>query len=376
MYNIISINSGVALEQFDAKRLKTKRTDFDKFKLFGQNVVVEEKTPEVAYEETPAYVEDNSYVEETPVMAGPSKIPGIIDFNLNEVTKPTVAVETPVIEEPVIEKPVTPQPAPAWGNHGYTQQGVPSIATGYATQPKPVVEAPVAQPTTTAVIDKINTAPKKEDIPSADYIMNLKNNKDKKFGPTANKVLDSETPELDKLIKLLEKLHSQLEELKAKKEELNQQKQDVLEGKASIDELLGKTMTLDLTAIQARAKALNGANDVIDSLRKSVEQIKEVGIASEDTVKKIEQDIKNVEENIVKTQEEIGNVEVEKTNKCAKITEDLKTATSIDEKEELVTKQLEILRKQKEALTGALPKANPFDSMRIEEDEPTKARAA
>lgn len=370
---IISINSGIVIEEDEAKRLKTKRTDFDKFKLFGQNVIVEEQKIE---EETPSYVEDNSYEEETPAIAEePSKISGMLgDFNLNEITKPKIVEESPVVEEPKNEF-VAPQPAQAWGNHEYKPQSIPSIASATMTQQKQVATATAAAGTTTAsVIDKINTAPK-EEVKNADYYINLRNNKDKKLGPTANKVLDSETPELDKLIKLLEKLHSQLEDLKAKKEELKQRKQDVLEGKASIDELLGKTMTLDLTAIQSRAKALNGANDVIDKLRKSVEEIKGVGIESENTVKIIESDIKNVEENIVKTEEEISNVEVEKNNKCVKLGEDLKTATSIDEKEELVKKQLEILIKQKEALTGTLPKVNPFEAMRVEE-ETSKARAA
>ena len=392
MYTIIDIKSGIASEQFDAKRLKVKPEDFDKFRLIGYNVVVTENTPIVEpekVEEIPTYIEDNSnveiattpdystYSEDVPsaetVAEEPSKIPGIIDFNLNEVTNPAQVVTTPKEEEKVVS--ITNHPA--WNNPGYTQQAVPSIATGNAVPFKqPAVETPTASSTTTSVVEKATAAPKQSDAKTAEYYIDLRKNKDSKLGPTASKVLDSETPELDKLIKLLEKLHSQLAELKAKKEELHQRKQEVLEGKASIDELLGKTMTLDLTAIQARAKALNGAEDVIDNLRKSVEQIKEVGIASEDTVKKIEKDIKTVEEDIVKTQEDIGSVQEEKTVKCAKIAEDLKTATSIDEKEELVTKQLEILRKQKEALTGTLPKANPFDSMRTEEDEPIKARAA
>lgn len=393
MYTIVKISSGEALEQFDAKRLKVKPEDYDKFRLIGYNAATTEKAPieaPVVAEEIPTYIEDNSSIKVTaepdysayaedvssvgPATNEPSNIPGIIDFNLNEVTNPTAPAETPIEKE---EKVISITSHPAWNNPGYTQQAVPSIATGNTVPFKqPVAETPTVAPSTTSVVEKATAAPKQSDAKTAEYYIDLRKNKDSKLGPTASKVLDSETPELDKLIKLLEKLHSQLEELKTKKEELHQRKQEVLEGKASIDELLGKTMTLDLTAIQARAKALNGAEDVIDNLRKSVEKIKEVGIASEGTVKTIEKDIKTVEEDIIKTQEDIGSVQEEKTVKCAKIAEDLKTATSIDEKEELVTKQLEILRKQKEALTGTLPKANPFDSMRTEEDEPIKARAA
>ena len=331
--------------------------------------------------ETPQeFVEDKSF-NETPLNEEPSMVSGMLNndgFDLNSV----IETKKPVVEQPVYEEPVqetepaikeinnTEEKTHEWNNPGYRYKEpnpIPSYTVPYQqTSTK-------NQPSQADVIDKINTQ-KAHEIKGPEYYMGLDKSK---FGKTANRILTSEVPELDKFIRLLEKLKLQLEDLKSKKETLKKEKDEVLKGQASIDDLLGKTLTLDLTAIQNATKAINGAGDVIEGLKKSVEKIKEVGETSKDTVVKIENEIKEVETNISKTEEEITNIETETNSKCAKLGEDLKAATSIDEKEELVQKQLEILKKQRDALTSSYKEPNPFDALRDKEEEPVRiGRAA
>lgn len=383
---ILNLSDGALNETKDPKPLKLSREKLEKLKedsrIINESVEqpIQEETFEQANEFTQEFVEDRSF-NEAPLNEEPSMVSGMLNndgFDLNSVMEPKKTVDEPIYEQPVqITEPVVEETniveenkTHEWNNPGYRYKEpnpIPSFTVPYQqTNTK-------AAPSQADIIDKINTQ-KAPEVKGPEYYMGLDRSN---FGKTANRILNSEVPELDKFIRLLEKLKLQLEDLKSKKEKLKQEKDEVLKGQASIDDLLGKTLTLDLTAIQNATKAINGAGDVIEGLKKSVEKIKEVGETSKDTVVKIENEIKEVEINISKTEEEITNIETETNSKCAKLGEDLKAATSIDEKEELVQKQLEILKKQRDALTSSYKEPNPFDALRDKEEEPVKiGRAA
>lgn len=379
-YTIINLKDGRCIEEEMPNRLKTREVDFNNIKKVGQK---KETYSKPVINEMDSYVEDKSIYEKAEFGQPKAFDKTSFEYKNEEFAEEkTMPVEEKIIEQPVIkefEKPITDEvkeeTVNSYGTHYEPTKPVPSI-TANALNNQAEKRTPSIT-TTSSVIDKINQPkeqPIKNDMDVKTFLSSLPN-KDK-LGPTANKVLDSEIPSLDKIIQLLEKLKIQIEDLKNKKEEKEAKKQEVLDGSKSLEEFLGMTLTLDLTAIKNATKGIDGAGEAFEDFKKSVGKIQNAKSSSDETIRQIEEDIRQIEEDIIKTQKEIEETKQETNNKCIKLQEDLNTARSLDEKEDAVNKQLDILRKQKEALTGTLPQYDPFANLREQEETETFKRAA
>ena len=139
---------------------------------------------------------------------------------LEKLKEDSRKINEPVVEQPVYEEPVQAtepvikeinnieETTHEWNNPGYRYKEPNPIPSYTVSYQQPTTKK---SPSQADIIDKINTQ-KAPEIKGPEYYMGLDKSK---FGKTANRILTSEVPELDKFIRLLEKLKLQLEDLKS-----------------------------------------------------------------------------------------------------------------------------------------------------------------
>lgn len=366
---IIEFNEQNVVEANEAKKIKTRASDYKHIKAKGvvvPSVKQEEITKEVRMEEV-----------------------------------------TPSWEMPVVESPVeNPRPLPEWKDTTPAPVKEVKMETPrYEWQERPAVQEEKIAPVYHE--ERQRTYYNGGVVPSIKSSENIgdKAEKYKKLATTVDqntyfgKVLLNGVVQIKKLETLVEDIEKKIEASKAVIEQLDNKKAIEMSDKKVIENVLEQTTRINLNDIKTAASKdkFTKVNSELSRIRKSLGSIDEVVKESDTKIAEIEDEKSRENSNISNYERQLKAVKEEKKDTCDKLEDDLIKADKVDKtieaeakaKEE-AEKRLNDLYNEKQKIladisfltTSEEPKEvkeiknNPFDSIRVMEEELGRGRAA
>lgn len=313
-------------------------------------------------------------------------------------------VQTPTWEMPVVETPVKEaSPIPEWKESVVepVREEVKIETPKYEWQERPVVETPV-----------YHEEPKRASyysagVPTIKSAENIgdKAEKYKKLATTVDentyfgRVLLNGVDQIKKLEVLTQDIESKINESKTVINQLENKKAIEMSDKKVIEDVLEQTTRINLNDIKVAVEKtkFEKVNSELSRIRESLGSIDEVVKESDSKIAEIENEKNRENRNISSYERQLNAVKEEKKNTCDKLEEDLIKADKVDKtieaeiraKEE-AEKRLNDLQHEKQEILSEISfltateepkevrniKANPFDSIRVMEEEIGRGRAA
>lgn len=362
---IIEFNEQNVVEAGEAKKIKTRSGDYKHIKAKG--VVV-------------------PFVKEEPQ-----------EVKMEEVSS---SWEMPAVEEPI----AATRPLPEWKETTPVPVKEVKMETPrYEWQERPVVKEEKIAP----VYHEPKTYYNGGVVPSIKSSENIgdKAEKYKKLATTVDrntyfgKVLLNGVVQIKKLETLVEDIEKKIEASKAVIEQLDNKKAIEMSDKKVIENVLEQTTRINLNDIKAAASKdkFTKVNSELSRIRESLGSIDEVVKESDTKIAEIESEKSRENSNISSYERQLKAVKDEKKDTCDKLEDDLIKADKVDKtieaeakaKEE-AEKRLNDLYNEKQKIladisfltTSEEPKEvkeirnNPFDSIRVMEEELGRGRAA
>lgn len=191
-------------------------------------------------------------------------------------------------------------------------------------------------------------------------------------------VLISGVSRLDKNRDDIAKIKAYIEELDAKIVNLEKAKSSISTGKQDIEDLLSKTTQISLAEIRAAANldSSERANRELAKIKESIDNIQKIKNEEENKLKQLIGETERLEAEKAQQQTKLMSAEKNNIEICDSIERDLGTASQIErlerEKQQLASKLSLVSEEPKKVVDIS----NPFERMRVVEEEVSVKRAA
>jgi len=362
---IVEFNGQNIVEAQNGKKIKTRPDDFRRLK--SKKVVFSMKEPIMETKVEEAQPTWKMPVAEEPVVEA-SPIPEWKE-SVVEPVKEEIQIETPKYEWQ--ESPVAEEPAPVYHEEprrtSYYSAGVPTIKSAENIGDKAEKYKKLA-----TTVDE-NTY----------------------FG----KVLLNGVDQIKKLEVLAQDIEGKISESRTVLNQLENKKAIEMSDKKVIEDVLEQTTRINLNDIKVAVEKskFDKVNSELSRIRESLGSIDEVVKESDSKIAEIENEKSRENRNISSYERQLNAVKDEKKHTCDKLEEDLIKADKVDKtieaeiraKEE-AEKRLNDLHHEKQEILSGISfltstenpkevtniKTNPFDSIRVMEEEIGRGRAA